>query len=55
MLHVNQNKIEIGDVLDEINGNVINGDSKGKLRKIMKKANGQPIILHIIKVHISEQ
>ncbi|XP_011253173.1 uncharacterized protein LOC105249421 isoform X1 [Camponotus floridanus] len=43
------NKIEIGDVLDEINGNVINGDSKGKLRKIMRKANGQPIILHIIK------
>ncbi|XP_070513757.1 uncharacterized protein [Cardiocondyla obscurior] len=42
-------KVEIGDVLDEINGNVINGDSKGKLRKIMKKANGQPIMLHIIK------
>lgn len=52
MLHINQNKIEIGDVLDEINENVINGDSKGKLRKIMKKASGQPIILHIIKVRI---
>jgi len=50
MLHVNQNKVEIGDVLDEINENVINGDSKGKLRKIMKKASGQPIMLHIIKV-----
>lgn len=43
------NKIEIGDVLDEINENVINGDSKGKLRKIMRKASGQPITLHIIK------
>lgn len=48
--HVNQNKVEVGDVLDEINENVINGDSKGKLRKIMKKASGQPIMLHIIKV-----
>lgn len=42
-------KVEIGDVLDEINENVITGDSKGKLRKIMKKANGQPVTLHIIK------
>lgn len=49
-MHVNQNKVEVGDVLDEINENVINGDSKGKLRKIMRKANGQPIMLHIIKV-----
>lgn len=52
MLHVNQNKVEIGDVLDEINENVINGDSKGKLRKIIKKGSGQPIMLHIIKVRI---
>lgn len=51
MLHVKQNKVEIGDVLDEINENVINGDSKGKLRKIMKKTSGQPITLHIIKVY----
>ncbi|XP_011700905.1 PREDICTED: uncharacterized protein LOC105457762 isoform X2 [Wasmannia auropunctata] len=43
------NKVEIGDVLDEINENVINGDSKGKLRKIMRKASGQPVMLHIIK------
>lgn len=53
MLHVNQNKVEIGDVLDEINGNIINGESKGKLRKIIKKGSGQPIMLHIIKVHTS--
>lgn len=54
MLHINQNKVEIGDVLDEINENVINGESKGKLRKIMRKANGQPIMLHIIKVFITK-
>ncbi|XP_011873485.1 PREDICTED: uncharacterized protein LOC105565142 isoform X3 [Vollenhovia emeryi] len=45
------NKVEIGDVLDEINEHVINGDSKGKLRKIMRKASGQPIMLHIIKLY----
>ncbi|XP_032676898.1 uncharacterized protein LOC116846755 [Odontomachus brunneus] len=43
------NKVEIGDVLDEINESIITGDSKGKLRKIMRKASGQPIMLHIIK------
>ncbi|XP_018345280.1 PREDICTED: uncharacterized protein LOC108750372 [Trachymyrmex septentrionalis] len=48
------NKVEIGDVLDEINENVINGDSKGKLRKIMRKASGQPIMLHIIKHYIKK-
>ncbi|EGI66555.1 hypothetical protein G5I_04886, partial [Acromyrmex echinatior] len=48
------NKVEVGDVLDEINENVINGDSKGKLRKIMRKASGQPIMLHIIKHYIKK-
>ncbi|XP_011335799.2 uncharacterized protein LOC105278422 [Ooceraea biroi] len=47
-------KVETGDVLDEINENVINGDSKGKLRKIMRKASGQPIMLHIIKGRIEQ-
>lgn len=42
-------KVEIGDVLDEINGNAITSRTKGKLRKIMKSAAGQPISLHIIK------
>ncbi|XP_046413335.1 uncharacterized protein LOC124176283 [Neodiprion fabricii] len=42
-------KIELGDVLDEINGNVITASAKGRLGKIMKKAIGQPISLHIIK------
>lgn len=54
MPRVKQNKVEIGDVLDEINENIITGDSKGKLRRIMRKANGQPIMLHIIKVRISQ-
>ncbi|XP_076169733.1 uncharacterized protein LOC143147901 [Ptiloglossa arizonensis] len=42
-------KIEIGDVLDEINGNVITSNTKGQLRKIMKKSMGQPVCLHIIR------
>ncbi|XP_012283921.1 uncharacterized protein LOC105701613 isoform X2 [Orussus abietinus] len=42
-------KIEIGDVLDEINGNVITTKSRGKLRRIMKRAAGQPVAIHIIK------
>ncbi|XP_015597899.1 uncharacterized protein LOC107269029 [Cephus cinctus] len=44
-------KIKIGDVLDEINGNVITTSAKGKLRKIMKKTSGQPITLHIVQYH----
>ncbi|KAG7189461.1 hypothetical protein KM043_017157 [Ampulex compressa] len=42
-------KVEIGDVLDEINGSAITSNTKGKLKKIMKKALGQPVSLHIIK------
>lgn len=42
-------KIEIGDVLDEINGNAITSNTKGQLRKFMKKAVGHPVYLHVIK------
>ncbi|XP_012138958.2 uncharacterized protein LOC100874999 isoform X1 [Megachile rotundata] len=42
-------KVEIGDILDEINGNAITSNTKGQLRKIMKKSVGQPVCLHIIK------
>ncbi|XP_026673081.1 uncharacterized protein LOC108629494 isoform X2 [Ceratina calcarata] len=41
--------VEIGDVLDEINGNAITSNTKGQLRKFMKKAVGQPVYLHVIK------
>ncbi|XP_054000614.1 uncharacterized protein LOC128888039 isoform X1 [Hylaeus anthracinus] len=42
-------KVEIGDVLDEINGNAITSNTKGQLRKIMRKSMGQPVSLHVIK------
>ncbi|OAD61942.1 hypothetical protein WN48_05509 [Eufriesea mexicana] len=35
-------KVEIGDVLDEINENAITSNTKGQLRKFMEKAVGQP-------------
>ncbi|CAK9833293.1 hypothetical protein ANTRET_LOCUS10002 [Anthophora retusa] len=42
-------KVEIGDVLDEINGNAITSNTRGQLRKFMKKSIGQPVCLHVIK------
>ncbi|XP_012256436.2 uncharacterized protein LOC105686328 isoform X1 [Athalia rosae] len=42
-------KIEVGDVLDEINGNVITASAKGRLGKIMKRAIGRPISIHVVK------
>ncbi|KAK0085359.1 hypothetical protein PV325_005353 [Microctonus aethiopoides] len=44
-------KIQIGDVLDEINGQILTGRSRGKLNKIMKKTSGLPTTLHIIKYY----
>ncbi|XP_031831754.1 uncharacterized protein LOC116426647 isoform X2 [Nomia melanderi] len=42
-------KIEVGDVLDEINGYAITSNAKGQLSRIMKKTIGQPVCLHVIK------
>ncbi|XP_029048418.1 uncharacterized protein LOC114878596 [Osmia bicornis bicornis] len=42
-------KVEIGDILDEINGTAITSNTKGQLRKIMKKSVGQPVCLYVIK------
>ncbi|XP_076248305.1 uncharacterized protein LOC143188119 isoform X2 [Calliopsis andreniformis] len=42
-------KVEVGDILDEINGHAITSNTKGHLRKIMKKTMGQPVCLHVIK------
>lgn len=47
-----QDKIEVGDVLDELNGNHITTSKRGKLSSIMRKASGQPIIINVIKVCI---
>lgn len=42
-------KIKIGDVLDEINECVITSNTRAKLRNIMRKASGRPVSLHIVK------
>lgn len=42
-------KVEIGDILDEINGNAITSNTRGQLRKFMKKTVGQPVCLYVIK------
>ena len=47
-----QDKIEVGDVLDELNGIHITTSQRGKLSSIMRKASGQPIVVNIIKVCI---
>jgi hypothetical protein len=45
-------KIEVGDVLDELNGIHITTSQRGKLSSIMRKASGQPIVVNIIKAHL---
>jgi hypothetical protein len=47
-----QDKIEVGDVLDELNGNHITATKRGKLSSIMRKASGQPIVVNLIKVSV---
>jgi len=47
-----QDKIEVGDILDELNGIHITTSQRRKLSSIMRKASGQPIVVHIIKVCI---
>ncbi|XP_033211996.1 uncharacterized protein LOC117169634 [Belonocnema kinseyi] len=42
-------EIEVGDVLDEINGNVITSNTRGRLRKIMRNSSSRPLSLHIVK------
>ncbi|KOX68892.1 hypothetical protein WN51_06290 [Melipona quadrifasciata] len=42
-------KVEIGDILDEINGNAITSNTKGQLRKFMRKTMGLPVSLYVIK------
>lgn len=37
-------------MLDEINGNVISAQTRGNLRKIMKKTACLPVSVHIVKV-----
>lgn len=45
-------KIEVGDILDELNGIHITTSKQGKLSSIMRKASGQPVVMNIIKAHL---
>lgn len=47
-----QDKIEVGDVLDELNGIHITASKRGNLSSIMRKGSGQPVVVNIIKVCI---
>ena len=45
-------RLQIGDILDEINGQVVSSHTSGNLKKVMSKAVGQPVSLHIVKVYL---
>ncbi|PSN36850.1 hypothetical protein C0J52_14969 [Blattella germanica] len=47
-------KIEVGDILDELNGNHITTSRRGRLSAIMRKGHGRPIVVNIIKAHLPE-
>ncbi|XP_034940507.1 uncharacterized protein [Chelonus insularis] len=42
-------KVEIGDVLDEINREVLTSNNRGNLGRIIKKSSGLPVDLYVIK------
>lgn len=48
-----QGKIEVGDILDNLNGVHICGVTKGKLNSILKSNKGQPVTIMIIKAKYS--
>ncbi|XP_022198271.2 uncharacterized protein LOC111055388 [Nilaparvata lugens] len=41
--------VEIGDIIDELNGNVITTSSQGTLNNLMRKTAGFPISIYLIK------
>ncbi|KAJ1527430.1 hypothetical protein ONE63_007412 [Megalurothrips usitatus] len=43
--------ISIGDVLEELNGEVVSGTMKGRLASALRRHGGQPTTLSIIKSH----
>lgn len=42
-------KIKVGDILDELNGMYVNLNSRHKLSKVMKKGANQPVAVNIIR------
>lgn len=45
-----QGNVMVGDILDTLNGVVINDSLQGSLVNIMRKGAGQPVSLYVIKV-----
>ena len=41
----------MGDVLDELNNNVITSKNRGAMNKILKKSAGLPVSLRVVKVN----
>lgn len=41
--------IEVGDILDELNGHVLHSGLKGKLNSIMTKGKNKPVLVKLIK------
>jgi hypothetical protein len=48
-----QEKVQVGDVIDEINGHAVVASVRGKLGSIMRQAAGKPISLCLVKVRLS--
>ena len=42
----------MGDILDELNGNHITTNRRGRLATIMRQGSGQPVTVNVIKVRI---
>lgn len=45
-----QNKIEVGDVIDEAFGICINGWRRGRVTALLRQKRGLPVTLKVIKV-----
>jgi len=48
-----QDKVQIGDVVTEINGHEITSATRTKLNSIMRQAAGSPVQLSILRVSVS--
>ncbi|KAK6643184.1 hypothetical protein RUM43_004687 [Polyplax serrata] len=44
------NQVEVGDVLDELNGQILKAEMRGKLNNIMNKSKSKPISVRLIKL-----
>lgn len=49
-----QDQIQVGDVLDEINGKVLSNEMKGKLNNLMAKGRNKPVKIKVIKLNLGK-